>query len=918
MSNEDDDIEEEFEEQIVDATDLQFDNAEPENLLNDADFQGVIENVANLQFNSPSTNKTQQHQQQQQHNHSYNNNNKNNHYNNNHNTNRWNNNNNRDRGYGNRRGYGGRTRGRERGRGRGRGRDRFQIQSRPYQQHRNNNNNNNNNRYNYNSSSLHPQSGRGRSFIHNGQRQPSMNNTNNNNNTNKTISDSDISSKCAYATMCINNQEYLSGAFTLAWSLMTCGSKADRVIIIDQEMDTKYGELIDLTGLFDQKFVIPRKLEYIAIQKRWRKYAESGIYDWINTSFNKYYCFQLNQYSRIVMLDADQLCLKNPDELFKLQCPAGICSFYSELNNTLQYKHHGYKVPNADIRRSYERQWGIRGCLFMIEPSTNTFNDIIQRLDYEQRENGGIGDNKCFLGADEKFLTKYYMTTTGDLADSDWTHIHSKFSRLSYIDKTSLAEDPYFLHFCTFKPWKSPGSDKWIHEQWEDIAIWLFASASTSLYITKRLQPQFDQSYIAKIANIMSPDAQFYADVLKQEWSKKYLDPALVTNAKPTEVLLNLYHIMANSYKEIQLKKQNQTKDLKKKIQETMNLNHDEKPINNDNDSNEQKENIEINKVSSFWSFDYSKHLLLSALLSKKKEKIPDRVIWQFWDKSEDEIPENIKFCINSVRRNNAGWKHILITPENVWNYLSEREVPSNLLLFERACHISDVIRVALLAKYGGIYCDSTVICFANCRYMDFNFIWDELLMEKGYDFVGFKYEDQKTKWKNDEKFCCWFMATKKDNGLLYSWLNKINILMENKTSNNQLDIIDLLYSNKHTPFKKYVALGPGILDELFIEYTHYHTNFKYKLFDPRDFALLDQFFNYEQLWYLNSNQEWNFKEWFDTKSPHFIKLFCADKGTKELYKILKQKYNYSQDKQVKLQDIMDSGLILSDIFQFV
>eukprot|EP01084_Bolivina_argentea_P205370 350854_1 len=584
---------------------------------------------------------------------------------------------------------------------------------------------------------------------------------------------------------------------------MTSGSTADRIIIIDDEINAKYGELIDIIGLFTDKFVIPKKLHYTAIQKRWRKYAESGMYDWINTSFNKYYCFMLTQYSRIIMLDADQICLKNPDELFKLSCPAGICSFYSELNNTLQHKKHGIKIPNADIRRSYERQWGIRGCLFMIEPSTNTFNDIIQQLEYLEINNNGIGDKKCFLGADEKFLTKYYMTVDGDLSDSKWTHIHSKYSRLSYIDKTTLSEDPYFLHFCTFKPWKSPDNNKWIYEEWEDISIWVFGSTSTLMYINKNSlnSEYYQQKYGLTIKNIMSPDAQFYANVVSQKWSKKYLDFGINYKSKTNEnILLNLYHIMTNSYKEKQLKKQNKTKDLKKKIRDTIIEKKEEK----------QSEN---NKSK----FDYSKCLLLSALLTQNEEKIPDKVIWQFWYSKEEKegeggnnIPENIKFCINSVKQNNRDWKHILITRDNIWKYLNRRELPLNLFSFEKPCHISDVIRVAILAKYGGIYCDATIICFKNCQYMNFNFFWDNLLMDQGYDFVGFRYDHQKTKWKNDEKFCCWFMASKKDNGLLYSWLNKINILMKNKISNSQLDIIDLLYpNNNNNSFKKYVALGP-------------------------------------------------------------------------------------------------------------
>ena len=99
-----------------------------------------------------------------------------------------------------------------------------------------------------------------------------------------------------------------------------------------------------------------------------------------------------------------------------------------------------------------------------------------------------------------------------------------KISRLSYIDKTALAEDPYFLHFCTFKPWKSPENDKWIHEQWEDIGIWVFASTSTMLYVSQQLLPEQSREYAAMLANVMSPDAQFFTDVLKQDWAQKYIN----------------------------------------------------------------------------------------------------------------------------------------------------------------------------------------------------------------------------------------------------------------------------------------------------------------------------------------------------------------------------------------------------------
>merc|ERR1712129_557926 len=99
-----------------------------------------------------------------------------------------------------------------------------------------------------------------------------------------------------------------------------------------------------------------------------------------------------------------------------------------------------------------------------------------------------------------------------------------------------------------------------------------------------------------------------------------------------------------------------------------------------------------------------------------------------------------------------------------------------------------------------------------------------------------------------------------------------------------------------------------------FDEYCHYHSNFKYKLFDPREFALLDHLFDCQQLWYLNARDTFDFKKYFEQKKPHFIKLFCASKGTVALFKMLKQKHGYSKDQQITKQNVMDSGLILADI----
>lgn len=86
--------------------------------------------------------------------------------------------------------------------------------------------------------------------------------------------------------------------------------------------------------------------------------------------------------------------------------------------------------------------------------------------------------------------------------------------------------------------------------------------------------------------------------------------------------------------------------------------------------------------------------------------------IWLFWWQGESSMPSIVKQCINSVKRNANGRKVILITKNNLKEYL---EVPSRLEELKEKqkipmAHFSDVIRFNLLKKYGGLWLDATIL----------------------------------------------------------------------------------------------------------------------------------------------------------------------------------------------------------------
>lgn len=89
--------------------------------------------------------------------------------------------------------------------------------------------------------------------------------------------------------------------------------------------------------------------------------------------------------------------------------------------------------------------------------------------------------------------------------------------------------------------------------------------------------------------------------------------------------------------------------------------------------------------------------------------------LWICWWQGLDNAPEIVRACIESVKRHAAGREVILITDENVNEYV---EFPDWIVNLDSRgvlskTHISDLLRLELLAKYGGLWLDATFFC---CR----------------------------------------------------------------------------------------------------------------------------------------------------------------------------------------------------------
>ncbi len=87
-------------------------------------------------------------------------------------------------------------------------------------------------------------------------------------------------------------------------------------------------------------------------------------------------------------------------------------------------------------------------------------------------------------------------------------------------------------------------------------------------------------------------------------------------------------------------------------------------------------------------------------------------IIWTSWWQGEDNAPEIVKKCFESVRHNCGSRELKVITKENFSEYL---DIPEHVMekLYSgmiTLTHLSDILRMVLLYKYGGMWLDATVL----------------------------------------------------------------------------------------------------------------------------------------------------------------------------------------------------------------
>lgn len=87
------------------------------------------------------------------------------------------------------------------------------------------------------------------------------------------------------------------------------------------------------------------------------------------------------------------------------------------------------------------------------------------------------------------------------------------------------------------------------------------------------------------------------------------------------------------------------------------------------------------------------------------------KVLWGYWHQGEANLPGFCQLAIESWKVHHPDWNVIILSEANFRHFVSPDDLPSTFFSL-KVQHQSDLVRLAVLKRYGGIYLDVSYVLF--------------------------------------------------------------------------------------------------------------------------------------------------------------------------------------------------------------
>ena len=170
------------------------------------------------------------------------------------------------------------------------------------------------------------------------------------------------------------------------------------------------------------------------------------------------------------------------------------------------------------------------------------------------------------------------------------------------------------------------------------------------------------------------------------------------------------------------------------------------------------------------------------------------KVIFIYWAQKFINAPIVVKKCLLSWKLKNPTWEIIELNDDNLSEYINiEEEIPDIQKKNITKTSYSDIIRIFLLAKHGGCWCDATTFCNQSLD------IWLNKNTLTG--FFGFD------KPVIDRLLSSWFLYSEENNYIIQKWKEKTILYWKNHNKMHNYFWFHYLFGDLYNSDNKFKEL---------------------------------------------------------------------------------------------------------------
>ncbi|MGK3143231.1 glycosyltransferase family 32 protein [Pantoea sp. C2G6] len=195
-----------------------------------------------------------------------------------------------------------------------------------------------------------------------------------------------------------------------------------------------------------------------------------------------------------------------------------------------------------------------------------------------------------------------------------------------------------------------------------------------------------------------------------------------------------------------------------------------------------------------------------NVVLFAQPKTLPEipRIVWMYWH--NDDLPTSMALNISKIRRDNPDHQLHLITQRTLAQWLPDLDfISADLTL----AHKSEIIRLELIHRYGGIGIDCSTLLFEDLSWVH------RVHQARPMDLIGY-YREQSTLNLLAPVTESWFLAAAPHNPFIREWLKQLapvkNLGIQNYVHElKKRDDFPLLVQNIDNPSRQLLSLAQQV-----------------------------------------------------------------------------------------------------------